>query len=355
MLAMQRNNLPRARSAAGALARALVLGAFAFGILTLGACSHLSGDTDPIPPRGPPPVRATFEVPDAALPTPMTFIAYGDTRFTAVSETEASRPGPRRALVERVAAEQPAALFLTGDVPWHGVSEDYAVFREETRDWRREQLRVFPALGNHEFSNCEEAQCLERWWSAFPELKGRRWYSVALGSRVRVLLLDSDAPLAAASEQRAWLEQQIGGLDPRTQVVLLVMHHPPLADPVRGNRGSDHQVRPNEAALAEYLEQVAGQLKARLVVVAGHIHNYERFERGGVTYLVSGGGGARPYEVERSAANLYRDATFPNFHFLRFELRPRALAAEMVRLEIKPDGAAGAFEVKDRFEISLLP
>jgi hypothetical protein len=328
----------------------------ALGMLVLGACTHQSADRDPIPPpSAPPPVRATFEIAQAALSSPTTFIVYGDMRFTAASETEASRPAARRALAARIAAEQPAALFLTGDVPWHGVDEDYAVFREETRDWRRQQVPVFPALGNHEFYGCDEPQCLARWWAAFPEIAGQRWYSVALGSRVRALVLDSDAPLTAASEQRTWLEEQLGDLDRRVQLVLLVMHHPPFADPVRGGSGADHRVRPNEAALAGYLEQVAGHLSARLVVVAGHIHNYERFEHGGVTYLVSGGGGAKPYEVERSPADLYRDATFPNFHYLRFELRARTLAVEMVRLEVAPDGATGAFDVKDRFEISLSP
>jgi hypothetical protein len=40
-------------------------------------------------------------------------------------------------------------------------------------------------------------------------------------------------------------------------------------------------------------------------VSAGHIHNYERLERDGVVYLVSGGGGAAPYEIDRTAARRY--------------------------------------------------
>lgn len=326
-------------------------------ITLLAACRQLSGEADPIPPPPPTPVPTTFAVPGAELPSPLAFIVYGDMRFTNPAETEATSPAARRALVERVAAEQPAALFLTGDLPWHGVQGDYDEYRAETRLWRQEQLKVYPALGNHEFSQCAVAECLSLWWGAFPELSGRRWYSVALGERLRALALDSDAPLTPGSEQRAWLEAQLEGLSPRVQVVLLVMHHPPIADPIVGGGSGDHRVRPNEEALATYLAETAGHLSARLVVAAGHIHNYERFEQAGVTYLVSGGGGARPYEVARSAADRYQDPAFPNYHYLRFELRPRTLVGQMMRLALKPDGTPipDSFEEKDRFEISLPP
>src|SRR5277367_2680615 len=140
--------------------------------------------------------EATFMVPDAELPDPLVLIAYGDMRFTAASETHASNPFARQALAAKIAAESPAAIFINGDIPWHGIAEDYAVFRDETRPWRERKLRVYPALGNHEFSACLEPACLERWWDAFPELRGRRWYSVGIGSKVLGVALDTDASLA---------------------------------------------------------------------------------------------------------------------------------------------------------------
>ena len=120
------------------------------------------------------PLRAapTFSVPQKDLPDPLVLIAYGDMRFTASSETEASSPHARPVLVARIAAENPAAIFINGDVPWHGGNaKDYEVYRAETQVWRDANLRVFPALGNHEFANCEVPQCLANWWTAFPPLK----------------------------------------------------------------------------------------------------------------------------------------------------------------------------------------
>ncbi|HTC39451.1 MAG TPA: metallophosphoesterase [Steroidobacteraceae bacterium] len=303
---------------------------------------------------GPVGAAATFQIPDAALPEPLILVAYGDMRFTETSETAASSPRARRALVAKIATENPAAIFINGDLPYHGVAADYQVFRAETRVWRDEHLRVYPALGNHELSACFIASCLERWWHTFPELQGRRWYSVAVGSRLLGIALDSDAPLVPGSAQRMWLEDQITALDPAVRVVLIVMHHPPLAD-VQTVKLVDHNPRPNEQALAAYLKTAAAHSAARFVISAGHIHNYERLSQDGVTYLVSGGGGATPYDIDRTAADLYQDTDFPNYHYVRFELRGAIFSGQMIRLQDYAAGRPSRWLLKDRFEISLRP
>ena len=302
------------------------------------------------------PARAatTFSVPDSSLSNPLVLIAYGDTRFTSTSETAASSPSARQALIAKIAAENPAALFINGDLPWHGVAEDYEVYRTETRIWREGHLRIYPALGNHEFSACIESSCLDRWWETFPELRGRRWYSVALGAKVVGIALDSDAPLLPGSEQRSWLENQVASLDPKVRVVLIVLHHPPVAD-VQTEKPADHDPRPNELSLAAYLQKAAGHSAVRFVVSAAHIHNYERLARDGVMYLVSGGGGAKPSVLDRLAEDLYRDSDFPNYHYVRFELHADALIGEMIRLEDYDAAKPAQWKLKDRFEISLRP
>jgi hypothetical protein len=300
------------------------------------------------------PAAPTLSVGDADLPNPLVWIAYGDTRFTSPSETEASSPKARRALVAKIAAENPAAIFINGDLPYHGVAADYEVYRNESQVWRDKRLRVYPALGNHELSACFQSSCLDRWWSAFPELRGRRWYSVALGSKVLGIALDSDVSLMPGSDQRVWLESQMTSLDPAVRLVMFVLHHPPVAD-LQTVKLVDHNARPNEQSLAAYLKTLAAHSTARFLVSAGHIHNYERLAQDGVTYLVSGGGGATPYDIDRPPEDLYRGTEFPNYHYVRFELRGQRLRGEMVRLEDPSAAKPAHFQVKDRFEISLQP
>ena len=191
---------------------------------------------------------------------------------------------------------------------------------------------MYPALGNHEFLQCAEADCLEHWWNAFPALRGRRWYSVALGPRVEALALDSTASLEAGGAQRAWLDAQLAALPRSVDFVFVFLHHPPAAD-LQSGAAASHNPRANERALAARLKEAAAGGRARFIVCAGHIHNYERREEDGIVYLVSGGGGAHPYEVVREPADRYQGPGFPNFHYLRFTLDGEVLRGEMLRLE----------------------
>jgi hypothetical protein len=301
-----------------------------------------------------PDAATTFAIADAELSTPLVMVAYGDMRFTSPAETRASNPIARRALIDKIAALNPAAVFINGDIVWHGIADDYAVYRDETRPWRDRHMRVFPALGNHEFSACTEAACLARWWDTFPELRGRRWYSVAIGSKVVSIELDTDASLLPGSEQRRWLESQVAALGAAVRVVMIVLHHPPVADLQTGPL-ANHNPRPNEIALAEYLRTAAARSAARFIVSAGHVHNYERIAADGVMYLVSGGGGAAPYEVTRSSADLFQNPEFPNYHFVRFEIGADRIVGEMIRLRDYADRDPKQWDTRDRFEITLRP
>jgi hypothetical protein len=294
--------------------------------------------------KGDPSSPPSFRVMDRDLEPSPRFIVYGDMRFTDIAETKASLPGPRRALVARIGREKPDAVFLTGDVPWHGGnSVDYEVFVQETAAWRSEQLRVYPVLGNHEFQRCQEADCLAHWWHAFPQESGRRWYSVGLGSKLQLIALDSDSSLYPGSEQGRWLKGQLDDLPAGVRFVVFLLHHPPVTDAADG-------VRSNEAALAQQLAAAAPGSRARFIVCAAHVHNYERFQHDNILFLVSGGGGAKPEAVKRSAADMYRDDAFPNFHYLRFQLTAGQLRGEMVRLD--PNTAAGdSWSVRDRFAL----
>ena len=280
---------------------------------------------------------------------PLKIIAYGDMRFTDPHETKATNPKVRVWLVDRIAEEKPDALLLSGDVPWHGgVANDYAVYRSETRSWRDEHLSVYPALGNHEFAG-DAQQCLQDWWNAFPELRGRRWYSVQLSNTVYAISLDSDYSLLPDSPQIAWLKNQLAALPARVRFVFFNLHHPPAVD-FQPNGDAGHNGRPNEKALAQFLAGAAEHSRARFIVTAGHVHNYERFLQNGIVYLVSGGGGASPYHIIRTPEDLYQSTDFPNYHYVLFVEKGDRMEGTMVRVA-DPDAAAPSWQEKDHFEV----
>jgi hypothetical protein len=295
----------------------------------------------------------TFRIDDDQLPDPLTLIAYGDQRFTNPANTRQTNPRIRQWLVNQIAKERPAAVIMNGDVPLAGgVADDYTVFEAETKAWRDLHLHVFPALGNHEFHGDAQA-ALENWWNAFPEMRNRRWYSAQLGRRIYLLALDSDTSLLPGSNQYRWIEKQIDSLPPSIDFVIVTLHHPPVAD-IQQHIEVDHNPRPNEIALRDYLSKAAQSSHARFLVSAGHIHNYERRVVDGVTYLVSGGGGAPPYFVERAPDDLYKSILFPNYHYIKLTVEKDRLHADMFRVE-NPEAENLTVELKDSFDVVAKP
>jgi len=295
----------------------------------------------------------TFRIDDSQLPNPITLILYGDQRFTDPKNTRQTNPRIRQWLVNQIAKERPVAVIMNGDVPLAGnIANDYAVYQAETKVWRDSHVHVFPTLGNHEFVG-DPQQDLESWWSTVPELRNRRWYSAQLGSRIYVLALDSNTSLLPGSDQARWIEKQIEGLPSSIDFVIVALHHPPVAD-LQTHIEVDHNPRPNEIALRDYLSKIARTSHASFLVSAGHIHNYERNVVDGVTYLVSGGGGALPYFIERTPGDLYQSIVFPNYHYVKLTVEKDHLRAAMFRVE-NPEAGKLTVELKDSFDLIAKP
>ena len=291
----------------------------------------------------------SFVVPQKELSAGGMMIVFGDKRFTDPANVKVTNPRVRQLMVQKIAEEHPDAILMNGDIPYSGdVMNDYEVFRTETEVWRSKHLRVYPALGNHEFHG-DPQQALEHWWSAFPELRDRRWYSVKLGKSIYTIALDIDASLAKGSDQLNWLDAQLTHLPATTKFVVISMHHPPVAD-IQTRTNVNHNPRPNEIALRDDIEALAPTMKARIILCAGHIHNYERFARGGVTYLVSGGGAASPVPVERTPEDLYQGSEFPNYHFVKFTTHGKMLVGKMYRLA-DANAVTPSWELKDSFKV----
>jgi hypothetical protein len=312
-------------------------------------CASVVAAAQPAPPVNTKP-GPTFTVDQKDLPSRLTLIEYGDMRFTDPANIIDANPAARKLLVAKIASEHPDAIQMSGDIPLAGnKAADYAEFALETKVWRDQHLRAYPAMGNHEMVGGDKAGDLENWWKAFPELRGMRWYSVALGKRVYLLNIDTESDMLPGTGQRKWIEDQIAQLDKSVDFVFIALHRPPVAD-IQTHIEVDHNPRPNEVSLRDYLSGIAATSHAKFVVVAGHIHNYERFEKDGVTYFVSGGGGAKPYVVERTPEDMYQTQDFPNFHYVKFVLDGKEMQGTMYRLA-DPAADKPVWDAKDSFKI----
>jgi acid phosphatase type 7 len=276
--------------------------------------------------------------------TPFRFVAYGDTRFTDPLDAEASNPVVRRTLVQAIADAHPAFISIGGDISYNGSNvNDWKIWDSEISVWREEKIPVYPALGNHDLHG-DQKIALANYFARFPELKNSRYYSVRAANAL-MLTLDSSLD-ELAGPQGQWLTQKLDTIPADVDFVFLVLHHPPYTSSSDAKKyGGGHSARPPEQMLAKMLEDRQQNMRAQIVVFASHVHNYERHEHGGVTYFVTGGGGAHAYPIERGPNDPFPDKHI-NYHYLLVEVDRGKLKITMNRVDLtsgkavwtRPDG-----------------
>ena len=272
------------------------------------------------------------------LSVPFRFVAYGDTRFTDPQDTEASNPLARRTLVQAIAGTHPAFISIGGDISYNGNNQDdWKIWDRETTVWREARIPIYPALGNHDLHGNQQV-ALTNYFARFPDLKNSRYYSVRAANML-MLVLDSSLE-EVSGRQGQWLTAKLDDVPKEVEFIFVVLHHPPYTSSSDEKKyGGGHSARSQEQMLAKMLESRQKNMHARIVVFAGHVHNYERHEHGGITYFVTGGGGAHAYPIERAADDPFRDKNI-NYHYLLAEVDHNRLKVTMNRLDLSTARAA---------------
>jgi hypothetical protein len=203
--------------------------------------------------------------------------------------------------------EKAGWLITTGD---NFYSNDAKAIWSEPFGWvDGDGIRVVAALGNHDVETSARRDLVE-------ENLGleRPWYRMEIGSAV-LLVLDGNRP--RDRQQLNWLAGQLDRLGDR--LVIVSFHQPALSCSRHGST-------------APVGEQWMPRFEADGVdlVLNGHDHNYQRHLRGGVTYVVTGGGGAGLYQVGECPAGTDPPLAFDDthHHFLVMWILPGSVTVE---------------------------
>jgi acid phosphatase type 7 len=266
------------------------------------------------------------------LRTPFRFVAYGDTRFHDPADTGPANPAVRVALVQAIAAVNPAFICFTGDIVYNGYDvKDWQVWDNETSIWGEKKIPVYPALGNHDLHGKEDV-ALGNYFQRFPDLNHSRYYSLRAANSL-IFVLDSSLD-EASGPQGQWLASKLDHVPSDVAFVFVMLHHPPYTSSSDAKMfGGGHSSRSQEHQLATVLEQRQAQAHFRIVLFSGHVHNYERHEHGGVTYFVTGGGGAHAYPIDRAPDDPFQSKEI-NYHYLLVEVDHQQLKITMHRLDL---------------------
>ena len=229
------------------------------------------------------------------------FAIYGDTR---------SSPEIHQQVVQQIVLHKPEATFHTGDLNSSGKTQkEYDNFLQIISPLCQIS-RFFPARGNHE-------KDLSLFLQNFPFLNGSSYYTVYQDS-IRFIILDSVLDLSPGSEQFYWLQKQLKEDIPS----LLILHHPVFSS-------GEHN---DELGLQLFLPELLQKSSVKAVFSA-HDHNYERSEFKGITYIVTGGGGAPLREKEH--ANPYSLVFIKTHHYLIGEREGKSIIFKVYNLDNK--------------------
>ncbi len=304
--------------------RRRVLIAVAVAAAALGAAlfAGLSccGTAGPVPPYS---AGIRPDAPDA-------FVLFGDTRRRLTLEVFRARADDeRRLVIQALAAEAPAFVVNTGGLVGRGSKAgEWRAFHEENQPIFSKGIPYFPCLGNHEFYG-DDARALRNYFAAFPGLRGRRWYEIRFRSAL-VAVLDSNFDELEDEEidaQDRWLSDLLAAAekDPSVRHGIVVCHHPPYTNSrVHGD---------SKPAQEHFVKRITPKVK---VFVSGHVHSYERFEKDGRQFLVTGGGGAplTSVDVEKpDHADAFKGPGTRPFHYCRFTLQGPKLVCDVLMLQ----------------------
>ena len=209
------------------------------------------------------------------------FVVYGDTRTR--------HDVHRNVMGALVKHGIPDFVLHTGDLVADGNdSSMWPVFFDIEKELLR-QTSFFPSLGNHERNSRDYYDFFQ---------VSTPYYSFDWGNS-HVIVLNSDVGNAASSErakavfweeQTRWLEEDLAASQ-KADYRFVIAHHPPFTAVAR--RQGDN---PHMTALVPMFEKyhvTAGFF--------GHDHNYQHYLKNGIHYVVTGGGGAPLYDVDKPA------------------------------------------------------
>ncbi len=231
---------------------------------------------------------------------PLRFLAIGDTNV-GLGPTTAS-------ILSHVVPMNPELTMHLGDIEYYESAMDTWQLWDQVMRPILAKGAFFPAIGNHESETPDEYQNYTLRFFHGAGFAGNDEYYWFENAGVYFFVLDTQDATDSTSAQANWFAQQIVSVEqqPGYRFSIVYFHKPFVTC---GDTGDDPVAR-------QYFEPLFLLHKVPLVLQA-HMHGYERFDFGNITYVTSGGGGGAIGNVDANVARSYcaqRVSSGPWFH-----------------------------------------
>jgi hypothetical protein len=265
----------------------------------------------------------TFKTAAGAGQSNFTFVVFGDTN-SGIDPAKDHMGRYRNSATEGHTAAmvwldgiRPDFYLLAGDLVARGAEmsawDEFFSFEEGTMA----NLTMFPTMGEGEGNHYN-------YFRLFSLPNNERWYSFDYGNAHFICLeIDGYQDASSGSEQYTWLQNDLAKTDKTWKIAFF--HYPPYS---YGPVGSKPEARAVHSLFTQYGVDL---------VFSAHDRNYQRFVVDGVTYIVTGGGGA-------ATGNLSGGAEFPPVymeemkHVMRVTVSGNTLSSVAIRTAPEPVG-----------------
>jgi len=230
---------------------------------------------------------------------PFKVAIYGDTRS---DPTHGEGPHQvHRDIVSKVLTFSPSLVLQTGDLVFRGtLPEEWQKFDDITAEMRK-ITAYYPARGNHDVEL--EGDDFQRRITA-PILSGNKLYYSFEKENYHFIALDTEQLLLPDSEQYRWLEEDLQKAQKAGKAIIPFFHKALFSIGIHGS------YLPLQTILHPLFLKYGVKL-----VFQGHDHIYYHTVRDGITYIVTGGGGAPLYPDKNRAQGIEGDVFEQSHHF----------------------------------------
>jgi hypothetical protein len=301
--------------------------------------------TAPLAPDATPDRAGTYFMHEAALTglAPATCYAYhlaaeperkgrfctarapGDTfTFMAIGDTNPGIGPYARDVLAHVLPKNPDFTVHGGDLQYYDSKLETWASWFPPMEPMLAQGALFPAIGNHESEMPDEyAAYTERFFGGAGFDGKNGYYRFAWGG-VWFFVLDTEEALGPGSEQATWLAAELADAvkQPGYRFSIVDFHKPWVTC---GDTGDAPDLR-------AHFEPIFANTGVALVIQA-HMHGYERFDFGTLTYVTAAGGGGRIGDPDMNKARSYCDKRVASGgfrHAVIFDVAPKKLTGTAI-------------------------
>lgn len=246
---------------------------------------------------------------------PLSFLAIGDTNPGL---------GHTAGVLANALPEKPELAIHGGDIQYYDSGLETWASWFPVMQPLLSQGAFFPAIGNHESEKSDELATYALRFFGGAGFDGGETFYRFQNAGVHFFSLNTEEQIGQGSAQATWLEAELAEVSAQPGYRFsVVFFHRPLV--TCGDTGDNPEAR-------AYLEPIFLANKVALVLQA-HMHGYERFELGELTYVTTAGGGGLMGNVDENDERPYcvdRVASGPYFHTVIFGLEGTTLTGTAI-------------------------